>query len=212
MSGMNQVRMRFVGVAPGLVLHSARTVDPFDEIGRAMKEITSKTAKQKTDTDQRLLANLEWLAGLTLGQDFHLKHNEEDVLLPEGLQVVIPTDYIEGVLREGAKKNRKGKDFSAGCFVEHPSPLLDGNGKGLPQVHELYWKQKFRLRKTVVVSRGRLMRTRPWFVQWSLETTVSFYPEIVNERDIVTAAEKAGYYVGLGDHRPKFGRFLVEVL
>jgi hypothetical protein len=204
--------MRFVGVAPGLVLHSARTVDPFDVIGRAMKEITSKPAKQKTDNDQRLLANLEWLAGLPLNQDFVLKTSGEEVVLPAGLQLQIPTDYIEGVLREGAKKLRKGKDFSAGCFVENPSTLLDGNGKPVPQVHELISNLKYRLRKTVVVSRGRLMRTRPWFTQWSLETIVSFYPEVVNERDIVTAAEKAGYYVGLGDHRPKFGRFQVEVL
>jgi hypothetical protein len=210
MNGIKTLKLRFKGVAP-LVLHSARTVDPFDPIGRQMKSITSKPAKQKTDADQRLLANLEWLAGATTEPaEYRITIDGEDAIPEAGVRVVIPADYVEGVLRDGARKFSKGKAALAGLFVENSAPLLDANGKQFPTLDVLAKDPRFRLRKTVKVQSGRLMRTRPMFLNWQFFAEVCYLPEVINESSVIDAAEKAGMYVGIGDHKPRFGRFLVE--
>lgn len=209
MSGISILKLRIDGVAP-LILHSSRGVSPFDAITREIKQITSKPAKQKTDADQRLIANLEWLSGLTTDpMEFGFSVVGEDVVPEPGIRIVLPSDYIEGVLRDGAKKFRAGKSFSAGVFVETDAVLCDGDGKPFPDAAKLASDRRFRLVKTVKVQASRIVRTRPMFTSWSVIAEISYLPEVVNERDIIAAAEKAGMFVGVGDHKPRFGRFVV---
>lgn len=65
--------------------------------------------------------------------------------------------------------------------------------------------------RTVVIpaTRGRSVRLRPRFNDWELE----FVIEILNEDlplDVVKSAlDDAGREGGLGDYRPRFGRFIV---
>jgi hypothetical protein len=51
------------------------------------------------------------------------------------------------------------------------------------------------------------MRTRPIFRRWNLEATAHFDPDVLNLRDIEEVAADAGKLVGIGDWRPKHGRF-----
>jgi len=64
-------------------------------------------------------------------------------------------------------------------------------------------------RQPVVIMRARIMRARPRFDKWALD----FKIEIIDERiDIPTfkdILEYAGQYIGLGDFRPRYGRFKV---
>jgi len=45
---------------------------------------------------------------------------------------------------------------------------------------------------------------------WSLTFTLEFDDSILNEKALVKAMVDAGALIGLGDWRPKFGRFSVE--
>jgi hypothetical protein len=45
---------------------------------------------------------------------------------------------------------------------------------------------------------------------WSLSFDIEFDDSIVNPKNLLKAMSDAGSLVGLGDWRPKFGRFLVE--
>lgn len=64
-------------------------------------------------------------------------------------------------------------------------------------------------RQPVVIQRARIMRARPRFDKWALD----FEIEIIDDRiavDVVKEAlEYTGLYVGIGDLRPRYGRFKV---
>ena len=64
----------------------------------------------------------------------------------------------------------------------------------------------------VKVGTARVMRCRPIFRKWSIVVDIKYNPEMANEADVAKAMADAGQQVGLGDFRPKFGRFEVELL
>jgi hypothetical protein len=53
------------------------------------------------------------------------------------------------------------------------------------------------------------MRTRPRFDNWSCKVRIEFAPSLLNESEVRDIAETVGMTVGLGDWRPRFGRFIV---
>ena len=63
----------------------------------------------------------------------------------------------------------------------------------------------------VKVSTSKLMRYRPIFRQWSFDATITINDKVLEERDVVKALTDAGQLVGLGDYRPRFGRFEAKV-
>jgi hypothetical protein len=56
------------------------------------------------------------------------------------------------------------------------------------------------------------MRYRPIFRRWSLSATIAINEEVVNVNEVKKAVTDAGALIGLGDYRPRFGRFNVEFL
>jgi hypothetical protein len=46
---------------------------------------------------------------------------------------------------------------------------------------------------------------------WVLRFELEFDDSVIGPKELVKAMNDAGALVGLGDWRPKFGRFLVEV-
>lgn len=192
---LTNIRVRLTGVAP-LLLHSARLCDPSDEITRAMKAITSKPAKgknAKTPDDLVELQRLEFLGGLYWSDD---------------LGPYIPSSNIEGLIRDGAKSVRMGSATEAGLQAEDAPLLYDG-----PRDPDELWSSgRFHDVRSTVVGRARVMRTRPVFRSWAIETTVTLFGLGIQAESIPTWLAHAGTYVGLGDYRPKFGRFVVEVI
>lgn len=185
---MKNVKLKLVGVSP-ILLHNGQTADPLNRFAKAMKQVSGK--RNKTEADLMELARLEFLAGLYLNSDG---------------QVVLPDFMVEAALINGAKKVKRGPDAKAGMFVDGDALLqygedLDG---------EALWDSERYVNKSKVrVGTSSVMRYRPMFREWSAEVTIAFSDEILNESDIVDFAQRAGQMVGLGDWRPKFGRFVV---
>ena len=190
---MKQMLVKWTGIRP-LVMHNGLMADPTNPLVRRIKEITSKGSKKLTDSDYEERDRLEIEAGL---------------YYDEKLGPIIPADNIERCIQLGAQKSRIGKDVQAAVFCTEPIVKLDYEG---PRAKEkLLTDQRFQLRKGVAVQKARIIRLRPMFpTGWSITFTLEYDESILNEKNIVKAMEDAGALVGLGDWRPKFGRFLVE--
>lgn len=188
---MEKLKLRFTGIRP-LMLHNGRLADPMNEYVREMKKITSK-GKKKTDDDLLKLRHLEWRGGLYL----------DDKDMP-----CIPGDNVHAALVEGARKQRLGKDVDAAILVDAPDFPLKYEGP--KDLEKLYQSTKHVDVRGAVVGKGRVMRTRPIFPNWSLDIEVGFDPSLINEQQVVDAAIACGEQIGLGDFTPRYGRFLVE--
>ncbi len=68
------------------------------------------------------------------------------------------------------------------------------------------------MRFAVNVNDARVMRTRPRFSEWHVVADVEFLPSLLNPNEVIEIFEIAGLREGLGDWRPKFGKFSVTQL
>jgi len=120
-----------------------------------------------------------------------------------------PSEHILGVLiRSGVGFKYEGKKtykeiIKAGIVVEPDNiPLLDNEGNVRTTWDEID-------ARPVVVQRARVVRWRPKFNEWKLRLQLI----IINEDLISVAALKdimeASGMLGIGDYRPRFGRFQV---
>ena len=147
-----------------------------------------------TDADYEERDRLEWLAGLYWDEN-------------DGL--IIPSDNIERCIQLGAQKSRIGKDVQAAVFCATTHVPVEY--KGPTDKEKLLADPRFTLRKGVAVQKSRVIRIRPMIpTGWSITFDLEFDETIVNPKNLFQAMSDAGALVGLGDWRPKFGRFLVE--
>lgn len=176
--------------ATPLLMHNGTLADPLNEIVKEMKKLTSKRGN-KTDADLEELSRLEWYGSLYY-------HNGSPCL---------PSEMLEACLTEAAKKKRKGVQAKTGIIVQDNAVLqYDG-----PTDPDVMWKSGQFIHKVgVKVQRNRVIRTRPIFRQWAADLKIHYLPSVLNKSDIIEFVEIAGQLVGLGDWRPKFGRFSVE--
>lgn len=188
---MQTMKTTWEGIRP-LVLHNGILADPTHPIVRSIKELTSK--KKKSDADHERIARLEWEGSLYLGN--------------KG-QLVIPSDNLERAIQLGAQKNKLGKDVAAAVFCQEAEVNIEY--KGPKSLDAMYNDPAFVLRKGVKVGAARVMRVRPMLpVGWRLSFVLEFDETIISESNLAKAMIEAGTLVGLGDWRPKFGRFLVK--
>lgn len=192
LGGVKTAMVRIEGVSP-LLMRSSRLVNPTDEISVAIKAITSKHHTKKTDADAIKLVELDFMAGLY----------END-----NAGIHIPAVNVEGCIRSGARISSKGKTVESGVQVmpEFIPLIYDGPKTG----KELYKDKRFVDSRAVGIGSNRIMRTRPRFDQWALEFELMIIEDIVSQSDIEDHLKKAGFLKGLGDFRPKFGRFVVQ--
>lgn len=176
---------QLTGQAP-LISHNGQLADPTNKWSKAIKQISSK--RNKTDADYEELARLEFFGSLYLD--------------PNG--PVIPASNIEACLINAAKKRTEGNKAKAGMYIAaHASLLYNG-----PRTAENLWADDvFRFSAGVVVQRARVMRMRPKFDQWQATVEVNYDDEQVDLSALDTWVEIAGSQIGLGDWRPRYGRF-----
>lgn len=188
---MAVIKLKVVGVSP-MLMQADTLVDPLNPLTKAHKEITGK--RKKTDDDHEAIALSEMRS--------YLYHNDE-------IGIYMPAANFEASLRDGAKLNKLGQHVKRGILVLDDAKLIY-EGPQDPDV--LVRTRSFQYAKTVVVQRARLMRYRPIFHKWSCEFVVSYDEQILNRDEVLTIAENAGKFCGLGTWRPRFGRFNVEVM
>lgn len=187
MSAYKTLKFAITGVSP-LIMHNGQTADPLNHHSQSIAEITSK--RKKTEADHREVARREFFAGLYI-------HRGEPC---------IPAEMVEAMLTDGAKKERRGPAAKAGIIVEANAPL---QYKGPRKPADLWDDERFRLRVPARIGTNKVIRTRPRFDGWSVELEIRFLPSLLNEREIKSFLVTAGEQIGIGDWRPRFGRFTV---
>jgi hypothetical protein len=115
-----------------------------------------------------------------------------------------PAEHFEASMTKAAtnfkipgqgKKSFKDA-FKGGIFVE-PLEIIHKIQKWEPDI------------RPVVIQRARVPKGRAKFVEWELEFTIKNIDERISGAILKQILEEAGRYFGVGDYRPKFGRFEV---
>jgi hypothetical protein len=204
-----QVTVKITSVS-AIILHNGQLADPMNRWQRALKAVSGK--RDKTDEDFAALARLEWWGGIYLSAPAEVSKDGLDGTVADKARVILPATMLDGMIRAGARKLKKGKDAGAGLLVEADA-ILTYDGPKNPNA--LAKDDRFRRGDQVVVSGKRVTRTRPTFTEWSAEFTVSVEPDVLNPETVKEIIAAAGKFVGLGDWRPgaprsgPFGRFTV---
>lgn len=187
-----QVHIELTG-RTGLVMHNARLADPLDPLAIELKSMTSKT--NKTDEDQRAIAEFEWRASL---------YHEPEI------GVYVPTENIIRSFRDAATAWRLGQRV-----YDYVIPLSDKvplQHDGPSELSKLANRKENRLRKTVRVKSSRTARTRPIFRAWSLSFDFELEEDGLNYEDLLRIIERAGRLEGVGTaRRLGYGRYGAKV-
>jgi len=186
----NIITVKLIGTLP-LLVHSERLANPLDPAAKKLKAITAK--RKKTDDDLEALSYAEFEGGL-----YH-----DDAIGP-----YIPVHAILALIRDGAKLTKQGKDATRAILLSDTKIPIQYSG---PRDVAGLWKKGFLDRRMVGNQKARVLRTRPRFEKWSLEFVLQFDESVFDRIQIVSILKTAGRMVGLGDYRPTFGRFEVEI-
>ncbi|MEQ8785102.1 MAG: hypothetical protein RIC55_02345 [Pirellulaceae bacterium] len=176
-----------------MVMHNGRLCDPLDQFTKAIQKVTKK--RHKTDADHEQVAMLEFLGSLWLDG--------------EPLRPVIPGEAIHACLVEGAKKTKNGPAAKAGLICEKSAILEYG---GPTEAHEIWAEERYRLRTRCKIRQSRVIRTRPIFWHWSALAEVEYEDSLLDADQVLEFAARAGFEVGIGDWRPRYGRFRVSLV
>lgn len=187
--------MRFditlTGTRP-LLMHNARLADPLSPYTQAVAEITGK--RKKTLDDHREIALREWRGGLYYSDE---------------LGPYIPGENLERMLVDSAKITRDGQNIKRGVVIHSDECPLQYDGPR--DVRKLAGDENFRLMAMIRTPSGRVSRCRPRFADWSLEAYGYLDVTILSPEDFQAIVERSGRLVGLGDWRPRYGRFTAAV-
>lgn len=187
---MEMLKLKIKGTSP-MLMHSDRFANPLDPATKAHKELTSK--RKKTDEDHQAIARSEFIGALYIDKD----------------GPYIPGMNIDSCLVESAKMNKLGKTVKRALMVLEDKVSLRYTGPrtaiGLAD------DPQFIDARSVRVGMARLTRFRPKFTEWSAECTLAIDTDQINQNEVAQIAENAGKLIGLGDFRPRFGRFTVEI-
>ncbi len=192
--GATQFTVRLIGRTP-LVLHNNQCVNPRNPLKKQIAAITSK-GKRKTDADHERLEQLEFVASLYIN----------DQIGP-----YLPAQNLRKMLIEGARKEKNGKQFESGCFVNDDSPIIYEGPRSIDEMIQL--GDRFMWTTPVGNQAATIMRTRARFKTWSCEFTVYLEDSLVTKDMLLGALKHAEISVGIGDARSVgCGRFKSEVL
>lgn len=177
------------GTSP-LMLHNVRLANPFDEHTKAIKAISGK--RKKTEDDLAEMARLEFLGSLYFDKE-------------NGLHV--PGYNVFASLRDAGALHKLKTAMKRAALVQEDKVQIIFDGPTTPDA--LYADKRFVDNRAVVVGQSKVSRCRPVFPSWKLRFTVLFEESVLQASDVDMLANTAGAMIGIGDYRPRFGRFEV---
>lgn len=189
---MKKLHVTLNGTTP-LIMHSPKCVNPLHPLAKQMKALTSK--KKKTEADLEAISDLEWEAG---------------AYWDDNIGLYIPNECLAATFLEGAKMNKNGSTFQKYVqVVDSIAPLDIGE---VQNYKKMKVDPRFRDVRSVVVSRARVIRTRPRFNTWRCKFDIMYVEDKIDLDVISLAIENAGNYVGLCEMRKLgYGRYAAAI-
>lgn len=184
---MKQATYTIKGITP-MLMHSERLANPFDPLTQEIKAVTGK--RKKTEDDLLEISRLEWLGGL-----YH-----DDVA---GIHV--PGYNLFAAIINGGKLHKLGTAIKRAAIVQEDKVPLQFDGPKTPAA--LFGDKRFVDIRSVKVGTSKVVRCRPIFRDWRCTFTVLFEESVIQRGDLDRVLRDTGNMIGLGDYRPRFGRF-----
>lgn len=188
-------KVTICGIRP-LIMHNGRLANPLDEHTKRLKAASKQ--RNKSDDDHIRVARVEFEGGL---------------YFDKSIGPYVPVDLLQAMLLKGAGKRKNGSEFKAYVGVDMPvdAPGFALQYKGPRDVEGLWSNPDFVLSKLVRVGQSRVVRTRPRFpTGWRVTFGVEVMAGGVTQEQLSQAVTDAGLYAGIGDWRPRYGRFVLE--
>ena len=196
-----RIKVKLNGISP-MMMHNNQSCNPLNPFAKKMKAITSK--RKKTDEDFEELSKIEWEASLYFN--------------PE-IGPFVPSINVEGMLRDAAKKLKKGTDVKQSVRVfpfeiplQYKGPRDMDGLKKIAFAGEKVNGEDFLDMRSVKVQQSTIMRTRPRFNKWAVEFEIEADDTIFNEDNIIHILKIAGTKICLSDYRPRYGAFEFTIL
>lgn len=188
---MKLLKLKLKSTTP-MLMHSDRFANPLDPATKAHKELTSN--RKKTDEVHEAIARSEYIGALYIDQDGPF----------------LPSFNLDSCFVESAKMQKLGKHAKRAMVVMENKIHLQYEGPR--EASALSDDPRFVDARSVRVGMARLTRYRPRFNDWRAECTLAVDTDQINENEVRAILENAGRLIGVGDFRPKFGRFSVEIV
>ena len=190
---MATIQFHATGTSP-LLQHNERLANPLDVHAREIAKVSKK--RGKTIADHELLSKLEFKGGIYFDKE---------------LGPYVPGTWIDRALEQAGKIEKLGTAIkqSAHCVEDRIAIRLNGKTPKQPTIDSL-WQAGCYDQRCVGVQRKKTLRTRPCFKEWQLTFNVMYDETVLEEAQIMRAMQRAGERIGIGDYRPRFGRFTVE--
>jgi hypothetical protein len=186
------------GIRP-LLQHNGRLCNPLDEHTKKLKAASKQ--RNKSDDDHMHTARVEF---------------EGSMYFDPKIGPFIPTDNLQAMVERGATRRKLGKIFKAHVGIDMPLSGAQGFAiayKG-PRTVDGLWADKdggYVFMKGARVGTSRVMRTRVRFAAgWKCTFGVEVLDDGVSAEQLEQAIADAGIYEGIGDWRPRYGRFTVS--
>lgn len=191
MSATKTLTMKLRGVAP-LIMNSNRAADP-----RYAREIGLKAVqgvRKKSVDDEAEILRLKYLSAL---------------YWKDGTGPYIPAAYLEATFANAlGQLDRGGRKVAAASIRFDDAKLEYGGRHKTPADLCADLKHVLACIVTIPSNKSKVPLHRPIFPEWSAKVTATFHT-LTPER-VVEVMERAGDVCGIGDWRPRHGRFTVE--
>lgn len=184
-------RVSLVGTQP-LLMHNARLADPLDDYAKRLKKYSAKM--RKTEDDYREMAEIEFLGGIYHDQD---------------LGPFLPGQNFERCIVDAGKKLKLGSKLKSALIIETNINVLGYAGPR--DLKGLLDDDNFRHRASAKVGMQRIMRCRPQFREWAVYADGDLDDTQMDFDQLTQVMSIAGTVIGMGDWRPRFGRFEAAV-
>lgn len=175
-----------------LLMHNSRLANPLDPVTQQLKALTSK--REKTLDDYLEISRVEFLGGLYYDSD---------------IGPYLPGENIMACLIKAAMRSKKGPKVKEGVLITSDVNPLAYRGSRKPE--ELFDDKNYVLLKMCGVQKIKVLRCRPMFRNWSCACDGLLDTKCLSADEFEAVAQKAGESIGVGDWRPRYGRFIASV-
>jgi len=192
--------VRLKGRVP-LLMNKPTLVDPTDPASIERRKISSKRKKVLEDHEE--MNRIEYGAAIYLNDTVGL---------------YIPAAMLEKCIVEAGKLQRLGTTLKQTMMVlqneipveipELPATTKKGS---LPTVKDFYGDPRFVDKAVARIKTDRVIRCRPIFHKWSLAADLSYDDQEIDTETMSNILRVAGRRIGIGDYRPRYGRFTVTI-
>ncbi|MDP2235014.1 MAG: hypothetical protein Q8J88_01150 [Bacteroidales bacterium] len=181
---MKEIKFTIEGTSPFL-MHSDVTANPLHHFS---KELKKHNKRNKTDEDYLNISKVEFEASCYYRTGWY-----------------IPGQNIESMLLASAKHFKLGTTIKQALLITDDAEFNFPDSDLTPMI--LFEKKQYVDQRTVKVGTQKIIRTRPLFNTWKVTFSCLLDEYKLNQEELIRIVENAGSYVGLGDYRPRFGRF-----